>query len=93
MRVYKKNLFLAFLSVEIIVFVSIYIFGSNGLQSLYKLQDENQSLSKEIFELQIELNEIDHQIADLNFNDFYKEKIAREQLQMVKKDDEVYILE
>jgi cell division protein FtsB len=79
--------------VEVMVFIGVYLFGGNGLQYLHRLQNENHKLEHEIIVLQTQVKEIESQIAAWQADDFYKEKIAREKLQMAKKDDQIYFIE
>jgi len=39
-----------------------------------------------------DLSKIEKNIKDLEVNDFYTEKMAREKLQMAKKGDQIYFL-
>lgn len=78
-----------FLLCEILVFLGIYFFGVDGIAKLCNLRDENIKLEHEIVELQRDVANLDHEIAGWNSDPFYKEKVAREQLQMARKDEEI----
>jgi len=93
MKIYKRTIVRLFFTVEVMVFVAVYLFGGNGLQYLHRLQDENMQLNDEIILLEQEIELIDQQIVSWQSDDFYKEKIAREKLQMARKDDEIYFVD
>lgn len=93
MKIYKRTIVRLFFAIEIMVFVGVYLFGGNGVQHLRRLKDENQKLKNEVVHLQIETKLVEQQIASWQADDFYKEKIAREKLQMAKKGDEIYFIE
>jgi len=82
-----------FFVVEVMVFVGVYLFGGNGVQYLRRLKHENQLLKNEIVQLESEVKLIEQQIVAWKADDFYKEKVAREKLQMAKKSDEIYFIE
>ena len=92
MKIYKRTIVRLFFAVEVMVFVGVYLFGGNGLQYLRRLQNENQKLKNEIGTLEAEVKVIEQQIVAWQADDFYKEKIAREKLQMARKGDEIYFL-
>lgn len=75
------------------IFSAIILFsGKNGLFCMHnrylqqkKVADEVCSLEKEIVDLNTTINNWQH-------DDFNKEKIAREQLQMARSTDEIYYI-
>ena len=93
MKIYKRTIVRLFFVVEVMVFVGVYLFGGNGVQYLRRLKDENQNLKNEVLQIQAEVKVIEQQIASWKADDFYKEKIAREKLQMARKGDEIYFIE
>ena len=82
-----------FLTIEIMVFVTVYFFGSDGVAKLSELQQENVRLESDIALLKNEIEGIELQIVQWNSDPYYKEKIAREQLQMAREVDQISFVE
>lgn len=82
-----------FLGIEIMVFVSVYFFGSNGIAKLSQVEQENAQLKTDINQLQQEVKELELQVAQWNSDSYYKEKVAREQLQMARADDQIIFIQ
>jgi len=93
MKIYKRTMMKIFFAIEIVFFIGVYLFGGNGLQYLSYLRSENKALFCDVEHLKKEVDALEKQIAEWTSNDFYKEKIAREKLQMSRKGDEIYFLE
>lgn len=87
-KMFIKILFFA----EIIVYGHLYLFGSNSITTLQNQKDIVLTLKQEITQLQNNIIQLEQEIHTWNNNDFYKEKIAREQLQMARKDDELFYI-
>ncbi len=81
-----------FLVGEILIFLGIYFFSVNGLPKLSLLRDENMKLDQEIKLLQSEIATLDSEIVAWNTDSFYKEKVAREQLQMAREHEEILFI-
>lgn len=92
MVITKRHMLRIFFMFEIVIFVGIYFFSAQGLRVLQGMQTENEQVYEEITYLKDEIAVLEEQVADWEHNSFYKEKIAREELQMAKKGDEVYFL-
>ena len=90
MKEFKRSALRVFFCIEILVFVGIYFFGVHGIQALMRLQEENVCLEREIVALKAGVAELESDIHVWNSQPFYKEKIAREQLQMARSGDTVY---
>jgi len=93
MNKFKHTLLLSVFTVEVFAFVGVYIFGTRGVRALKKLQNENAELAKEIHRLNNQLNVQKKEVELWQKHAFYKEKIAREQLQMARKGDEIYLVD
>lgn len=90
---YIKKLCMRFLLLaEIGVFGYIYFFGTNGIQALHKQQMIAAGLQKNIEQIKNEIQQLKQEIYLWQTDDFYKEKIAREQLQMARKDDQIFYI-
>jgi cell division protein FtsB len=88
----KKMLLYSFFSVEILTIVLLYIFGSHGLPALYALQAESKTIMEDIEFLQNDIASLQIQLQEWGHYSYFKEKIAREQLQMAHKDDMIYYI-
>lgn len=88
----KKLCIRVLLLVEMVGFGYLYYFGNNGIQSLHKQQDIVIDLQKNVVALKNEIDQLEHEIYAWQTDDFYKEKVAREQLQMARKGDEIYYI-
>ena len=87
---FKRGALRVFFCIEIIIFFSAYLFGINGIQALMRLQEENLQLETELASMHEGVQELENEIYAWNSQPFYKEKIAREHLQMACTDDTVY---
>lgn len=88
----KRTFLRLFFGIEIILFSASYFFGPNGIKTVNELYSDQEELIQEINSLKKEVLAIEHQIAVWLSDDFYKEKIAREQLQMARKDEQIYFV-
>lgn len=77
---------------EVVVFAGIYFFSAQGLRVLQGMQQENEQVQGKIGHLENEIAVLEEEVSEWEGNSFYKEKIAREELQMAKSNDEVYFL-
>lgn len=87
----KRLLLRLFFTVEIGIFAVLYLFGTQGLQALMKLRKKNTYLSIEVQDLEKEVKKMEETIESWKNDPFYKESVAREQLHMAKKGDQVYL--
>lgn len=88
----KKKLLRMFFAGELVLFSLFYLFGPQGLKSIRNLKVENKDLHKQIELLNHDIAELNQQIHFVQTDPFYKEKIAREQLQMARKDEIIYYM-
>ncbi len=88
----KQGLLRVFLVLECIGFVFVYLFGAQGINVLLQLYRENRKLENEIMQLKKEGDQLYDMVVIWKKDSFLKEKLAREQLQMARKDDEIYYL-
>jgi cell division protein FtsB len=93
MSIAKRYIIRIVLGIEIIVFLSIYLFGPQGIWTFQKLAEENKVVEHAIQGVKAEIAGLDKQITACKSDAFYKERIAREQLQMARKDDVIYYLD
>ena len=88
----KKMAMRLFLVVEMFAFGYVYVCGKNGLQSLHKHKIAVTDLKKNIVQLDQEVALLENEIHVWQSDDFYKEKVAREQLQMARRGDELFYI-
>ncbi|HEX4068844.1 MAG TPA: septum formation initiator family protein [Candidatus Babeliales bacterium] len=89
---WKKMLMKIVLACEMTAFGYIYFFGSNGIASLQNQKKVVVDLKKDILVLDGEIVQLEKEIYAWQTDDFYKEKVAREQLQMARKGDELFYI-
>jgi len=82
-----------FFTCQIIAFAINYVAGSRGLQYIWTIADANKTLRQNIAQEKREVQELDAKIAAWKSDPFYHEKMAREELQLAKKGEEIYILD
>ena len=88
----KKTVLRVLFAMEIVAFVGLYLFGTRGMHTLMELQNKQQELNLLVVDAQNEITALNEQIVHWKDAPFYKECIAREQLQMARPGDEVYYL-
>jgi cell division protein FtsB len=76
-----------FLITEISMYLSYYVFGKNGLSTLFRLKNEKHLLQEKMREIELHNIQLSKDIQDWKSDPFYAEKVAREQLQMALPDD------
>lgn len=92
MKTVKQAALRIFFAIEVMMFASVYVFGPQGMQVLRHVQQENMELEQHLDILRTEVKELEDTMMAWQTYPFYKEKIAREELQMARKDDQVYYL-
>ena len=75
-----------------IILILFFIQGDQGFLKYIQLQQEKKRILKQIEELKKEHNNLLNEIDLLTNNYRYIEKIAREQHQMGKKGEKIYII-
>lgn len=89
---YAKKLFARiFFATEVFIFCGVYLFGRQSISVLVGLQRDNKQLQELLSDHTKELATIEHHIQEQS-HPFYKEKIARGQLQMARKEEQVYYI-
>jgi len=89
---YKQKLLRIFFVGEIVVFVWLYIFGSQGLHATRSLARGCHLIEQDIAQLRTQLEALKMELAAYECDALYKERIAREQLQMARKGEVVYFI-
>lgn len=86
----KKYLFYLVITAEIIIYFYFYVAGSQGIYLLYEKRSHNRILQEQLERQCCDNNRLSKEVVAWQQNDFLKEKIAREDLQMAYPGDEVY---
>lgn len=92
MRFDKKNMGRLAFIIEVVLFTGYYLMGANGIVALVSMNREIGSTQREISLLKDEVHQLQDHIALQKKHPFFKEKIAREQLQMAHEGEEIYII-
>lgn len=88
----KKLFMRLLLMVEMMALGYLYIFGTHGIEELQKQRMVVAGLEKNVVHLKADVEQLEKEIHAWQTNDFYKEKVAREQLQMARKGDELFYI-
>ena len=91
-KLFKKKGMRIFFALEIVFFIAFYLFGSEGIQRMMLMQQQERELDAKLHEAIIEVAQLNEHLEQWNTTPFHKEKIAREQLQMAREGDEIYYL-
>ncbi|PKN03466.1 hypothetical protein CVU75_02115 [Candidatus Dependentiae bacterium HGW-Dependentiae-1] len=90
----KKQLIMRIgFTAEVLVFCWVYFVGPQGMRTVWHMRWENEQAQRSVEELKGQVGELETEIDRWQQSTFYKEKIAREQLQMARPGDLVYIRE
>lgn len=92
MKKAQRIMLYTILGVEVVVFAGLYVRGPQGLQALDSMRVECDAMHKDVQELRQEVATLKEEVDHWEQYPFHKEKIAREQLQMARTDDEVFYL-
>lgn len=93
MKELKKTILYAFFCIEMAMFLFFYAFGTHGIYVLQQVSHENDILRREIEHMQDEIQRLEDDCGAWKHSAFYKEKIARERLQMARTDDIIYYID
>jgi len=76
---------------EILFFSFFYYYGAQGMHAVFVLQKENMGVEQQVLEIKKEIAQLHDEITVWETDSFYKEKLAREQLNMAKSGEEIYL--
>jgi cell division protein FtsB len=74
----------------ILALALVTVVGERGVLLLWRLRGEKNQLDEQNYRLQLENETLRQRIARLRLDDFYLEKLAREELNLVRPGDVVY---
>ncbi len=81
-----------FFVAELAIFGWMYLFGVHGFNQLIHLKSEICQIVHEIEQKEHDMHMLEDNIIAWNVHSFCKEKMAREQLQMARKDELIYLV-
>lgn len=76
----------------LLILIMAFVFGNRGLLEIIKTQKQIQALQQTIKELEAEKLRLSKEIATLRENPLALEKMAREKLWLMKKNEKVIVL-
>ncbi len=85
-------LLMGLLGFESALFFYYYFFGEHGHRKIRDLQQQQEHLTTTVQQLQKEIEQLEKRLREFKEYPYYKEKIIREQLQMMKPDEVIYTL-
>lgn len=88
----KKRIVRLIFAAEIFLFAMFYCYGAHGLYAVNQLKQENKALEMQMAQVKQEIALLEDEINTWSTDHFYKEKLARERLNMLRDDEEVYLL-
>lgn len=88
----KQAAFRMIIGFELILVTFFYLCGKGGIQSLRHADTINNELLTGITLLEGEIADLTHELNERLENPFYKESIARKELQMAYTNETVYLL-
>lgn len=92
MKKIKKIILRTLLGIEFFIFGWMYVYGPHGIRELRHMRHENTVLEQEVAVLHGDVQALENKIVAWNVHPFYKEQVAREQLQMARKDEIIYYI-
>ncbi len=92
MRIAKQHVARIFLCSEIMIFTGFYVFGTNGIMALRHMKKDIALLDQQVIQLKNDVTHLQSTIVLQKKHPFFQEKIAREQLQMARVDEEIYLI-
>ncbi len=92
MKELKRTALQVIIGFEVALVLFFYLFGKGGIHALRHADALNKELLSEIKQLDEEIAQLQEELDERQKNPFYKESIARKELQMAYKNETVYLL-
>lgn len=93
MKEKKRKVVRIFLGIEIAFITLYYLLSSFGLQALRSADHFNNQLVEDIKNLEAEVGSLSQELEDRKNNPFYKEAVARKELQMAYENEIIYLID
>jgi cell division protein FtsB len=91
-KVRYRKLLGSILSIEVICFMIVTHQGPQGFAAIRRARQNNDQKKQELVALGNEVEGLKRQIYSCETDSFYREKVARESLQMARRGDIIYYL-
>ena len=88
----KKILLRLVITTELLLFLIYLFWGARGVQEICHVRSKNSTLMREVALIQSNIDSLQDAIYDWQRYPYYQEQYAREQLQLAKKHDEIYLI-
>jgi cell division protein FtsB len=92
MSAVKQTALRLLLGLELISIAFFYLLSSGGLVALRHAHTINTELHQEIQQLEADISQLTTELDERKQNPFYRESIARKELQMAYTNETVYLL-
>jgi cell division protein FtsB len=92
MNFFKKKSIRVVIVAELLVWFAFYYYADQGIRQIQHMQTTNAQIQVELSAFEKEIAAYEYELAQWNKFTFYKEKIARESLQMARPHDMVFYL-
>lgn len=90
----KNSVFLLLVSstlvIEFVFFGYFYFFGANGYKKIKELRELQENIQVSVADMERQVKELEKKLYDFKTYPYYKEKIIREQLQMMLDNEIIY---
>lgn len=91
-KIYWRSFVYIFLVCECVCFLVVYYAGTDGILTMWSARQINEDKERALCMLKNEVDDLKKQLHQWDSDIFYKEKVAREQLQMARSGDTIYYL-
>lgn len=92
MMLIKKKIVRSLVCLQLVAYAGFYYYGDQGLRQINQMKMANVGAGQRAAAVEQEIATYEHELAQWNDSAFYKEKMAREQLQMARSTDIVFYL-
>lgn len=92
MIVTKRSFLRFFFVAEIVLFTFLYIFGPHGIYVAQGLKKELAQVEVSMQAVRQDIHMLEKTMHQWQTNDFHAEKLAREQLQMARPSEQLYVI-
>jgi len=89
----KSILYKVALGLQVTLFAYVFVYGKKGWLVLETVKHEISGVTEQVQKQSQEVAQRTKEIEEWSGDSFYKEKIAREQLQMARTEDEIFYVQ
>lgn len=88
----KRYIYTMVLCAQVGFFVYLFMYGNKGWVALSVLKKEVEIIATSVADKKAKISILEQEMNEWTHDSFYKEKVAREQLQMARAGDEVFYI-